>query len=203
MVPKKKIQDYTADAMREAMDDVQLNNLSIRCSAKLHNIPESTLRGRLSDPRGVNVRMGGPTIFTPNQEARLAQHCNYMADRGYGYARWQILEIAGNMSKAKGMNFKLTKHWFYGFLKINPQAKMVNPKKREKVRSFITPAIVTSYFTELKQVLERYNLMNQPGKVWNVDESGISLDHTPPKVLSRCGYQRTVSHLEGQAQRHL
>jgi hypothetical protein len=31
--------------------------------------------------------------------------------------------------------------------------------------------------------------MNQPGKVWNVDESGISLDHTPPKVLSRCGYQ--------------
>ena len=203
MVPKKKIQDYTADAMREAIDDAQLNILSIRGSAKLHNIPESTLRGRLSDPRGVNVRMGGPTIFTPNQEARLAQHCNYMADRGYGYARWQILEIAGNMSKAKGMNFKLTKHWFYGFLKINPQAKMVNPKKREKVRSFITPAIVTSYFTELKQVLERYNLMNQPGKVWNVDESGISLDHTPPKVLSRCGYQRTVSHLEGQAQRHL
>jgi hypothetical protein len=44
--------------------------------------------------------MGGPTIFTPNQEARLAQHCIYMADRGYGYARWQILEIAGNMSKA-------------------------------------------------------------------------------------------------------
>jgi hypothetical protein len=43
------------------MDDVQLNNLSIRGSAKLHNIPESTLRGRLSDPRGVNVRMGGPT----------------------------------------------------------------------------------------------------------------------------------------------
>jgi hypothetical protein len=189
MVPKKKIQDYTADAMREAMDDVQLNNLSIRGSAKLHNIPESTLRGRLSDPRGVNVRMGGPTIFTPNQEARLAQHCIYMADRGYGYARWQILEIAGNMSKAKGMNFKLTKHWFYGFLKRNPQVKMVNPKKREKVRSFITPAIVTSYFTELKQVLERYNLMNQSGKVWNVDESGISLDHTPPKVLSRCGYQ--------------
>jgi hypothetical protein len=50
MIPKKKRQDYTADAMREAMDDVQLNNLSIRGSAKLHNIPESTLRGRLSIP---------------------------------------------------------------------------------------------------------------------------------------------------------
>ena len=44
MVPRKKIQDYTADAMREAMDDAQLNNLSIRGSAKLHNIPERTLR---------------------------------------------------------------------------------------------------------------------------------------------------------------
>lgn len=77
MVPKKKIQDYTADAMREAMDDVQLNNLSIRGSAKLHNIPESTLRGRLSDPRGVNVRMGGPTIFTPNQEDMGMQDGRY------------------------------------------------------------------------------------------------------------------------------
>ena len=90
------------------MDDAQLNNMSIRGSAKLHSIPESTLRGRLSDPRGVNVRMGGPTICTPNQETRLAQHCIYMVDRGYEYARWQILEIAGNMSKAKGMNLQST-----------------------------------------------------------------------------------------------
>ena len=95
MVPKKKIQDYAADAMREAMDDAQLNNMSIRGSAKLHNIPESTLIGRLSDPRGVNVRMGGPTMFTPNHEARFAQHCIYMADGRY----WRLQVICQRLKE--------------------------------------------------------------------------------------------------------
>lgn len=53
----------------------------------------------------------------------------------------------------------------------------------------ITPEIVTSYFSELKKVLERYNILNRPANIWNIYESGISLDNTLPKVVSRCGHQ--------------
>lgn len=32
-------------------------------------------------------------------------------------------------------------------------------------------------------------MLNKPSKIWNVDETGISLYHSPPKVLSRRGGQ--------------
>jgi hypothetical protein len=49
---------------------------------------------------------------------------------------------------------------------------MVNPKKREKVRSFITPAIVTSYFTELRKKSMNISEVIHPfGDVVNFDPS--------------------------------
>lgn len=186
---KKSERGYSEEMVRAALDDVEMKNITIRGSARLHGIPESTLRRRLRDPRGENVNMGGPTIFTKSEETQLAQHCIEMAERGYGYTRWQIIEIARNMSTAKEKNLTPTKHWFYSFLGRFPQVKMVQPKKREKVRSDVTNLSISTYFTELKQILDTYNLLNQPAKIWNVDETGISLDHTPPKVLSMRGCQ--------------
>ena len=187
MVTKKRKEGYNIEMVRAAIHDVRVNNMSIRGSARLHNIPESTLRDRLRDTRGADVKMGGPTIFTSTEEAELAEHCMKMADRGYGYAKWQILELAANMSKAKDKDFTPTKHWFYGFIKRNPQVKMIKAKKREQARNHITPEILDSYFSELKYIMELNNLLNQPSKIWNVDETGISLDHSPPKILSRYG----------------
>lgn len=66
---------------------------------------------------------------------------------------------------------------------------MVKPKKREKVRNDESSDNITNYFTALKQVLNQYNLTNQPAKIWNVHETGISLDHSLPNIISRRGGQ--------------
>ena len=36
-------------------------------------------------------------------------------------------------------------------------------------------------------MLDKYDLMNKPQFIWNVDGTGISLDHNPPKLLARSG----------------
>jgi hypothetical protein len=66
---------------------------------------------------------------------------------------------------------------------------MVKPKKREKVRNAVSSDNIANYFTALKQGLDQYSLTNQSAKIWNVDETGISLDYSPPKILSRRGGQ--------------
>ena len=190
MSTKKKNPQYTVEMMKAACDYGLLNSFTIRGSAKLHGVPESTLRRRLGDSRAAEEwKMGAPTYFTMSEESQLAQHCVDIADKGYGYCKWQIMELAHNMETVKGTNMTPTKHSFYGYLSRFPQVKMVKPKKREKVRNDVSSDNITNYFTALKQVLDQYNLANQSAKIWNVDETGISLDHSPPKILSRRGGQ--------------
>jgi hypothetical protein len=95
------------------------------------------------------------------------------------------MELAHTMATVKGTNMTPTKHWFNGYLSRFPQVKMVKPKKREKVRNAVSSDNIANYFTALKQGLDQYNLTNQSAKIWNVDETGISLDYSPPKILSR------------------
>ncbi|XP_033728930.1 uncharacterized protein LOC117318038 [Pecten maximus] len=175
--------------MKEAYDDVKTKHHQIRSAAKIHNIPESTLRYRLKHPEGTDVKKGGPIIFTRKQEELLADHCIGMAHLGYGFTRWQIIEMAKNMCEVVGKeNIEPSKHWFYGFLGRFPELSMVKPKKKEVARDkAVTSDMLCTYFAELKLILDKYQIMNKAEQIWNVDESGISLDHTPPKVLARAG----------------
>ncbi|KAJ8320359.1 hypothetical protein KUTeg_001946 [Tegillarca granosa] len=83
--------------LKEAYSDVIQKNFKIRTAAILHGIPESTLRPRLASSNDSDIRRGGPTIFPKNQEQQLAEHCISMAHLAYGFARWQILDMAKNV----------------------------------------------------------------------------------------------------------
>ena len=64
MCTKKKNPQYTVKMMKAACDYGLLNSFTIRGSAKLHGVPESTLRRRLGDSRAAEEwKMGAPIIF--------------------------------------------------------------------------------------------------------------------------------------------
>ena len=47
-----------------------------------------------------------------------------------------------------------------------------------------------SYVKLLNEVLEKHNLMDKPGEIYNVDESGMPFDHRPPRVLAQKGQKK-------------
>ena len=49
------------------------------------------------------------------------------------------------------------------------------------------------YFHVVKDVLDKNGLMNQPGCIYNVDESGMPFEHRPPRVVTAKG-QRKVRY---------
>ena len=53
-------------------------------------------------------------------------------------------------------------------------------------------AALHSYFTLLKKIMEENKLMDKRAKIYNVDESGMPLDHCPPRVSTRKGKERYV-----------
>ena len=47
-----------------------------------------------------------------------------------------------------------------------------------------TVDIVSSYYKELQYILSKYDLINKPERIYNVDEKGLSTSHKPPAVVT-------------------
>ena len=47
-----------------------------------------------------------------------------------------------------------------------------------------TKAVVDSYFTKLEGILEKYHLKDKPEKIINIDETGLTPEHTQRHVLA-------------------
>ena len=45
--------------------------------------------------------------------------------------------------------------------------------------------------TELKSILEENELRHKPGQIYNMDESGVPLDHRSPCALARKGQKKS------------
>lgn len=52
-----------------------------------------------------------------------------------------------------------------------------------------TPEVISRYYSNLQQVMERYSLLDRPELIYNLDEVGISPEHKPPAVVCRKGTQ--------------
>ena len=51
--------------------------------------------------------------------------------------------------------------------------------------------VTTKYFYHLNITLTSFNLHDKPKRIWNIDETNVSLTHKPSKVLAEIG-QRNV-----------
>ena len=40
------------------------------------------------------------------------------------------------------------------------------------------------HFEELKNVMEKYDLIDKPHLIFNIDEKGITINHSPPRVVT-------------------
>ena len=119
-----KYNKYGYLKLHDACTDIREMDFSIRKVARLHGLPESTLRRGLANNKGEELKRGGQALFARTQEELLAEHCVAMANIDYGFSSWQILEMAKNMKEAIGGDGE--PHFLTRFLEI----KMVHPKKR-------------------------------------------------------------------------
>ena len=54
-----------------------------------------------------------------------------------------------------------------------------------------------NYFSMLKDTLMKHDLLNSPSQLYNVDETGMPLDHRPPKVVTTRGQKKVRSRMSG------
>ena len=124
MRPKQyinKYRSYHPENLLKAYEDVMTGGLSVRHSAKLHGVPEQTLRDRVKgniDP--INFKKGGDTIFTIEEEEGLVDHLESLAQLSYGATCCKVQHLAGELGhaleKRQSCN-PMSNCWLCAFLK--------------------------------------------------------------------------------------
>ncbi|XP_018562484.1 uncharacterized protein LOC108904417 [Anoplophora glabripennis] len=78
--------------------------------------------------------------------------------------------------------------WFKLFLRRHPTLSMRVAQGRSIARSLgMSHNEVDPYFKLLGETLEKHNLLDKPGKIFNMDETGLQLCNKPDKVVATKG----------------
>ncbi|XP_052283399.1 uncharacterized protein LOC127880180 [Dreissena polymorpha] len=111
-----------------------------------------------------------------------------MAECGYGYGRAEVVTMASEYAvylEKRDQAHPLSMKWFRGFMSRWTELKVLKPRGLELQRAkSINMASVTRYNTELGSILDKYCLKDKPERVYNIDEKGLSMSHTPPSVVT-------------------
>lgn len=178
---------YDHSRMSDALAAVQ-GGLSIRKVAKQFQIPRSTLSDRVTGKRPETLQFGRKPVIPLDVEKQMAEKAMNLASQGFGIGRKQLIARASTLCKQLEIQTPFKngipgKDWWCAFKRRNPTVTLRKTEKLATVRSrMLNSVTVGKYMLDLHQLTKL-----PPSSVWNMDETGISLEHQPTRVVARQG----------------
>ena len=184
---------YGPEQISRAYEMWKNEGVSVYKAAKTCGIPVGTLRDRTT--RGhcnpYKYKSGPSPLLSSTEEAALVAHVKDIAVCGYGYTRRELAELAGETAfflNKRDTSAPLHDKWVYEFLKRWPELKMIKPKGLCMVGArSATRETLDNYYKELLIILQKYKLLEKPHRIFSVDETGVSTEHIPPKIVAQRG----------------
>ncbi|XP_062596590.1 uncharacterized protein LOC134258049 [Saccostrea cucullata] len=194
---RQKYAKHDYEKMKMAYDAVKSGKLSLKKAAEKFGVKKSTLYDRVSGKIDVYASSGRKPALNPEIEKRIVDNVTQTAEKGFGISRQQLLSRTGILCNRLKLNCFVnkqpTKHWWYGFKSRHPEISLRKPEKLGTVRArMLNGVVVQRYFNDLGKIIENLNLQNAPKKIWNADETGKQLEHSPVNVVARKGTKNVV-----------
>ena len=80
------------------------------------------------------------------------------------------------------------KDWFLGLKEKHPELSIRTPQRLSTARSkSMNRQVVSKYFRILGDMQSQLPMEERPSVIWNMDETGISSEHSPQSVIARRG----------------
>ena len=193
--------------LQKAVAAVLISGWSQKKAAENFGIPRQTLRRHLAIAHaggGVEKVLGRPRILSEEQEDELVNVIVTMENRLFGLTMMDVRRLTyryceinkiphcfNNTAKCAGED------WMAGFMRRHPEITLRKPEPTSFARaSGFNKAKVNRFFDVYESLL--YNDSGSPGIpascIFNADESGFSVCHTPGKILAKRG-KRSVGAL--------
>ena len=167
---------------------------SIKGAAENYGVPRTTLQDRVSGYVQHGKKPGPLPYLNKEEEEDLVKFVEVVADVGFGKTRKQIKAMVEQTARDKQIlkKEKISDGWFRRFLERQPHLTLRKGDRTAAVRmnAMKNTSALDNYFILLKSILYDNNLQDKPGQIYNMDESGIPLDHRSPCVLARKGQKK-------------
>lgn len=183
---KRSLFRYTEEAMAEAVEAIKSGNIGIREACRQYGVPRSSVQVRISGRIPAKHRKTGPEpILGIDGEQKVVDWIIKLAKCGIPVSKEKLLETVKNILKDMGKADKfegkrLCQTWHQNFLKIHPEISIREPE-----------STIRKWFEELECFLTEkgmMDIMDDPERILNADETGISLCPKTGKVLAPKGY---------------
>ncbi len=178
--------------MEAALDAVK-SGVPVLRAARLNGVPRSSLQDRVLGKVINGAKPGPKPYLTSAEEKELSSFLVDVAKAGHGKTRKQVKTIVEGVAREKGVLKKdrVSDGWWRRFLARQPLLLLRKGDATAEVRmECVNPEASSSYFELLKDVLTEHDLMESPGQLYNVDETGMPFDHRPPKVITKRGHKK-------------
>jgi len=190
---------WSNDSMAAAVSEVLAGTMSQILASKVYGIPRCTLHKRVTGKTEQGAKPGHLTKMSFEDEQKLVDYAANRALLGIGFGKSSFLKYAGQLGEKYGLKFVKevpSEYWWRGIKKRHPQLRQ--PEGTAAVRHKCMDAVkVARYFQVLKRVVEEHGLNIKAHQIWNMDESGVQLEHKTGKVIARKGTKYLQSSTSG------
>lgn len=201
----KKLRKYDQQKMEEAITAVRKNVMGTCKASKIFEVPRSTLH-RLSnekygDPHeAAKTKMGRPVVLGFQLEKELVQYCLKMEHSFFDLTRGDLRRMALDLAIRNELSHPFSdkgagKKWLKLFLqrhKHGLSARKPTGTSIQRKQGF-TKENVYAFHAKYASVMEEHNFT--PDRIWNVDESGLSIVQSKEPEVIRLRGQRQIASI--------
>ena len=131
------------------------------------------------------ITESGPKGYlTEEEEEELVTFVIQCVSIGNGKTLKDVLALAQRILSSRRKEVSLTGGWWDSFIKRQPHITLRTPAALSSARSKATSEeVIDLYFYMLDEILHQNGVLDKPGQIFNMDESGMPLDPKPPKTI--------------------
>lgn len=185
---------YSEEDMKRAIEAVN-NGSSIKGSAKIFNVPRTTLADKVHGKTPIQRKMGPQSVLSTEEEKLLEEWIIHLAERRFPVTKDQLLDSVQVLIKRLKRpnpftNGRPGRHWYEAFLKRHPTISQRTSQNLTSSRSAVTENHIKNWFQEVTTYMEENNLLEALGdarRVFNCDETAFFLNPGNNRVLAKRG----------------
>lgn len=205
----KDIRKYSEEQMKKAIDAVK-SGMSNRKAASLYGVPRTTLLFRMSS-KFTKTRLGPQTILTTEEETLLVHWITECHKKGFPKRKEDIQATVKQFLDKTSRENPFTNNtpgngWYRSFLSRNPSVTLRAPEAVTQASAAVSEKDLRGWFNQIEKYLTDEgvrDILNNPTRVFNGDESNFQLCPKNKKVLAPKGARNIYEVDKGLAKSSL